>query len=707
MKTLPYSIILFLIFFCAICFQCQAYETLRVGPAQSPWSGAQATIEEAFLSVRPQGTYIEYGLYLTISARDSWYDSPNEDNLEISMDFDLPENSFITDSWLWVGNDIMKALLIDRGNATNIYEGFIQRQTDPSILYKNSDQTYQLRVYPMMGNGQRKVKITYLVPAYWSRTRVSAPLPVDILRMSRTVPELRMEIHGTPQFQQPVINELGVLPNSPSVGGSIHLSTIPSYVIESYEGFNVSFSAAYSNGMFLSYFTPVYQEGYYQFVMHPRLVQNNVNVNNKLLVLIDHQNTGETSLEEVLGKTREMLREYMLPTDSFNIFFLSNTVNWLNAEYQPADLTTLNTSFASITSNWTSNGQKLDELVEHGINYVRNHGGQLLLLTDHCCQSSSVYTQFRSNIDAVQVPPIPINVVSYATQSSYYAGNLFSHLAASSGGEKIQHQWEYTSGNWSYARLQITRFDQLMRNFFFTLAENSGLYQVESRPSSGICYAEYDNQPTSIQSYRLNQPYVEIGKYFGGAPFQIDVNQVVGSSFQTNTYTVSNPVLTDSMNKKIWAAQYIRELEHLSPLSSIVRETIDSSKANRILSRYTAFLALEPNDTLPPCVDCDDESSGGLTSIDVTNNNSFEWAVNPNPFEDQVTFSISLGSNEELTESKIRIYNLNGQLVAEIEVPEFKNQIKITWNGAELETGIYLAVLETSSGKRHVKLVRQ
>ncbi len=106
-------------------------------------------------------------------------------------------------------------------------------------------------------------------------------------------------------------------------------------------------------------------------------------------------------------------------------------------------------------------------------------------------------------------------------------------------------------------------------------------------------------------------------------------------------------------------------------------------------------------------MDCDDESSGGLTSIDVTNNNSFEWAVNPNPFEDQVTFSISLGSNEELTESKIRIYNLNGQLVAEIEVPEFKNQIKITWNGAELETGIYLAVLETSSGKRHVKLVRQ
>jgi hypothetical protein len=48
-----------------------AQESLKVLDPQSWWSDDWGTIEEATLSIRPHGIYMEYGLYLTFSARDT------------------------------------------------------------------------------------------------------------------------------------------------------------------------------------------------------------------------------------------------------------------------------------------------------------------------------------------------------------------------------------------------------------------------------------------------------------------------------------------------------------------------------------------------------------------------------------------------------------------------------------------------------------
>ncbi|MEE9430765.1 MAG: VIT domain-containing protein [Melioribacteraceae bacterium] len=117
------------------------------------------------------GAYIEYGLYLTFSAKNIGF--THTDTVEVVMDFYLPKNSIVSDSWLWIGEDIIRGKILDKWTASQIYEDIVQRRKDPSILHKVNADRYQLRIFPMAGDESRKVKLTYLVPANWTSKTVS------------------------------------------------------------------------------------------------------------------------------------------------------------------------------------------------------------------------------------------------------------------------------------------------------------------------------------------------------------------------------------------------------------------------------------------------------------------------------------------------------------------------------------------------------
>ncbi|MCC6283395.1 MAG: hypothetical protein IT262_22510 [Saprospiraceae bacterium] len=51
---------------------------------------------------------MECGLYLTFSARSVTFGTYG-DSLEVVLNFTLPEGSFMHDSWLWVGDDMINA----------------------------------------------------------------------------------------------------------------------------------------------------------------------------------------------------------------------------------------------------------------------------------------------------------------------------------------------------------------------------------------------------------------------------------------------------------------------------------------------------------------------------------------------------------------------------------------------------------------------
>ena len=65
-------------------FTAVAIDQLRVRDPKAWWRYGQGTVEKSVVSVRPVGVYMEYGIYLTFSARGLGY--PHYDSMEVRCD---------------------------------------------------------------------------------------------------------------------------------------------------------------------------------------------------------------------------------------------------------------------------------------------------------------------------------------------------------------------------------------------------------------------------------------------------------------------------------------------------------------------------------------------------------------------------------------------------------------------------------------------
>lgn len=703
------------------------YSDLRVLDPQQ-WGSDNATIEEASLTIKPKGVYMEYGLYLTISAKDSRFDGNANPPLEIVMNFCLPENSIIHDSWLWVGNDIMQAILIDRNVATQIYEGIVDRRKDPSLLTKNSDGCYELRVYPLAGNSTRKLKITYLVPARWTRNLVSAALPVDLLRLSNTVPDLDISIYTDATFQNPTVNELGFLPFINYAGSGVYTSKISTALIDDYSSMEFSFASPLQNGLFSCDYPVGNSEGYYQLVFHPQQALQ-ITTPKKVALLLEYS-SGSNQLQkhELFAKTREMVQEYFQPTDSFNVLFVSNgSVKRMSNDWLPANQVSIQSAFSVVPNSWQAGGNTT-MLVADAINFIRTHGndGEALLISNaNNYINTTSANQMINGLVAGATPNIAIHVLNYAGESGYYyydnyssyMNYVYENLTAQTGGNYVKHQYESSCEYWGwdyyyyYSRI-TTSFTDLMHAMFASFDAAPHNYSLHIEPDNGFCYSEIELSSRNITS---GQPLVFVGKYFGDSPLKVEYQGMQNGNLVVHT-AQGQSYAGDSLTRKIWAGTYISELEKGAQTNSQRKEIVDTSMANRVLSLYTAFLALEPNDTLAACENCEDDSGNNgnvSTPVVSVDSSTVELLASPNPFSASVTISISVDA-KDIADAELIIYNMMGQEVfafRDLNAAASQNNITLVWNGEDasgntLPNGVYMAVLVTANGKQVVKLVK-
>jgi len=150
--TLKYRLFIFLGFL-GLTIQAQNLTVLN----PETWIWGESTIEEAQFTIQPSGIYMEVGMYLTFSARAAQYISYNNKDtvdfeqspidLETELRFDLPLGSMVTDSWLWIHEDIIQADIEERWHATRIYEeidGVAQREV--LFGYQDDDGNISLQL---------------------------------------------------------------------------------------------------------------------------------------------------------------------------------------------------------------------------------------------------------------------------------------------------------------------------------------------------------------------------------------------------------------------------------------------------------------------------------------------------------------------------------------------------------------------------------
>ena len=695
----------------------QAYDYLRVHDPQQWWGSSQGTIESAVLSVRPKGLYIEYGLYLTFSARGSGFGAGNM--LEVEFFFDLPEGAVVHDSWLWVGDDIMQAQIIDQWTASTIYEDIVNRRRDPSILYKRGPGQYELRIYPMRGDETRKVKLTYLVPAQWSSQSVSAALPLNLLRTSTTPPELTVMAFLPPEWKTPQIvggAEMPFEPKEDPVLGSYLRAVVPSSA--AYGALAFSLEAPLRDGLYLSRYEEN-DEHLYQLAFFPTQTLDAAS-RRKVAFLLDYDaSNSSVTARQLLDQVRLLLHTRLDADDAFNLIISHLNVRRASDTWLPADSASIEQAFAALGDNPLAGYSNLPALLGNAIDFIQQNDAEdgpdgTLLLLSNADQVGSYQTANQLVDDVLQAasPPIPVYVADFQDRNaeyqyiggrSYYGNEYFyTNLA------------RLTGGHYAHVR-DGTLFSELVDGVFQSVEGRITAFDVHTSLANGFCYGRLGRGGDGL-STTASGAVLQMGKCRGSFPFVVQTSGVYQGEAFSRTFEVgaNHAFAADSLTRTAWAGRYIQALETEPQTNALITEIIDLSVRERVLSLYTAFLALEPSDTVKACTSCVDETGSGVDVEDAElPADTLSIEAYPNPFSDRTTIEIILARDTDAHETEVAIYDLLGRAVRrfDAELQNAGRNIRLVWDGTTdtgeyVSNGVYLCVVTTPSGRTSLKLVR-
>jgi hypothetical protein len=691
--------------------------SLWIQHPQQTWRYGQGTIEQATLVIRDKGGYAQHDLYLTLSARGLSFGAA--DSVEIQYTFDLPPNAIVADLWLWVGEDIMRALILDRWTASSVYEGIVKRRQDPAILVKNGPRSYQLRIYPLPGNKTRKVKLSYLVPMGFNAASTWTAAPLHLLRSSKYVPALPIRYFPSGLLASPAIKEAPAIEFTPHTEpelGNYFQGELPASSVIPYNAqASVTFKLAVETPVRLTRFVRG-DEGFYQLAFVPaQLLDDKAARRVAILVDLDSLTTTVRSAQIEAG-LREMLRGSFTSKDSINLMYRGrDSIVAAGSTWLRADSAGVESMLSLFRSRPLLGVSRLKELLTRGSAFVNGAGapGNMLLLS-----ASTDYIDYRvanGILAELQAHHPPVTSVvdfcspyyKYVTLDGkvYYNNDYFNtNLSKQTGGvlESTQDPANTTLSGMLAAIVPYLRGAPAAFDLYTTTA-------------GGFCFGRMDVNVGTTNEVLWDRPILQVGKFAGGFPFRLEIATIVeGAPFKRSVViTQTEAIEGDSMSAQVWAGNQLAAME-LEPASNPTNaQIVDLSLRERVLSTKTAFLALEPNDTLKACVTCKDESVPAAVAH--RENRSAADSVlqaYPNPFNASTTLTIRLPGGVQASEATATIFNTLGQAIRKCDSSGLSDSEtrRLVWdgrgdNGQPVATGMYLFVLAAPGHRSSLKLM--
>lgn len=682
--------------------------SLRVGDVRNTSYTQQGTIEDALLSIKPKGFYMEYGLYLTFSARDCGY-KPN-DSLESVLRFRLPQNAVITDSWLWIGNEICRAEILDVWTASNIYENIVKRRRDPSLLTKNSNIDYTLRVFPMGGNETRKVKITYLVPVPGNNGEVSLSIPYDILNSSRYKPfDFPLLIWENTHWNLNRIessNFTQIVSGQDSIWGSYKTTSVLP-ISGYYKNDQVVYSTSQNDPVYMAYY-PDKNESYYQLSIQPGRFLDDIQ-STKVLFLVDYEQVSNPSKEQLLATLKAEIKKNFTPDDSFNIIasHISSQPtfsNWQRCTEDNIDLA------IQLVQNRLAAYSNLPGLISSGIQYLNTHGGRgNIVLLNNSSQFNSYLAanSLLAELNQLNAAKYRFSILDYSTS---YVYSYFNNRNYYNNEYLLRNLANLYGGSYKSLLLGYTLESGMAETVPDALPKIQN-FDVYIRVDQGIAYGKY--YLNSPQSFPLNQSYKQLGLFRGNFPLTLEMSGELDHVIFNKSITIQEPDVfrLDSIAKTEWQAQSLLALESQNANGNLTSNIVYKSIEGRILSFYTAFLCLE--DSSLYCSNCRDENSFPTADKELVSDSSFRLEIFPNPFVNHARIELHWAQGVDAIPVKATISDISGKVIRHLEIKDkFNGDISTyDWDGQSdagevLSSGIYIVRIQTLSGSLFKKLIK-
>ena len=713
MKKLAYAFALFFALFFALLQPLSAQNKLNIINPQwwGNWPEDKGTIEEAVYTLKPQGLYVEVGLYLTLS----WPENPYgiTDSMEIVFDFTLPEEAIVTDSWLWVDDVIVHADVWEVWTALQTYEEIVDRQQDPSVLYENPEGGHQLRIFPLVTQESRKVKITYLLPARWTEEEVIATLPTEFLNTSKTfVNNFRVLISPDPAWQNYRFEELPGL-TFQTITLPIYGTCLEGVIPSNHWGKPLHFvmdTPTLSDGLFVGRHSGS-AGNVYEIAYFPQTLPATEKTSHLMVAVQYSPNNSNLTFEELLESLRTHLKAELDDGDFFNLAIgNSATIFTASQNWIPADDASIDFVFDSFNPVQGGALNPLIDLLVTAGNLIVDNGpeGEMLLVSNtdqyysHWYANPAIETFFTAFPDA-----FPVHICDFQSQNfAEYWPNWWEEEPAYYGNELFNTTLTTLTGG-TYFNLREGGSDFTF-NLTLQLANHIDgvrlLYDLDTDLDNGFCYQRY---PVNYlgQSEYAHLPILQVGRYEGDFPMTMEFFALVDGQVVTDVITISeNEVVElDTLAQKAWVGNFFHAIESNDNDPNMISQIVDMSIQNRVLSKYTAFIALDPNIEIEPCYTCPFGNPGPI--LIPTEEQPIETgAVHafPNPFSNEVVIQLEGFSGEQ-----VRIFDQMGRLVRILEPAH-----SLSWDGRNGEgvimpPGLYIIIVIDEEGNSYeVKVMK-
>lgn len=662
--------------------------------------------------ITPKGVYAQVEFSFKIAPQSGSFSI--YDSVEAELQFDLPSNSFIHNSWLWLDNNtIIQADLIDRGRAITIYQSFLKKRRDPSLLVKTGDHSYRLNVYPMTVSYPRKVKIVYSVPFNWLSGRVNMPLPFDILRTSSVTPTAMVVVKHDNDYSQPWFTEKSVANYVISSSGSDLVLEVPPGAYSNND-LTLNYHKSLVGGTMLTTYPTGNTSGIYQLVVDPVAIFGAAKP--KHIVFLLDLTGNNWGLIASYPELRQTMRSFLLnrtnPVDSFNIFYVDggSAVHQIAPQWIAADSAGIEDAFDLLPGSlYGGSLSGLEHLAGSGMAFCHSKTfdeSELVLISNNSTIQSQAEADTAFNHIKAYAGGLnhKLHIINN-TYSTTWIGNinlldnelLYSKLSLATDGNYFRSV-QTSSGSYS---LDIKN---ILNDLYGHMGTSFDAFSIALPLIGGFAYSRYDINRFNRLS--ASTPYVETGKYTGTIQSgSLDIQLLTASGYSAIQLPV-NPLAAGAHSRQAWTLQYLEELSSLNSNGNYTTEMIDSSMETRVLCDYTAFLALETGDTIAASMNEHGPGGGGggVTAIDDTEPASPAVKCYPNPFRDELFIEFTKAV-EELT-----VYDITGRMV--FRFSPAKDQKQFSWNGRdngqhELPAGLYIIRVKTKDGVNSRKVMKQ
>jgi hypothetical protein len=316
------QLIFILIFSISLCVDFFAANELTI--QDHNYGSKPGFIDRATLVIEPFGSHIEQSLYLEYSDHNQF----TENKLEIAHRFELPRNAVVNDMWLWIGDSVMQAIMLDTWTARAIYDSIVAVKYDPAFLTKDGTQ-YEFKIYPLSPGGKRKVKIRFVTPTTWYGNNAKAELPLNMLLANNnsTKPLDILFRQSNNSWGNPKLTE------DPDLVFEDFIDTLGyqyKYLriddISNFPNLNISFNSEFTDGYYINGQRDKSNNSFFQFGISPGTFFNIQpdSTSKNILFAFDFSGSYNRNLDATIDKLKVLLHNTLKPNDSFKLLISGN-----------------------------------------------------------------------------------------------------------------------------------------------------------------------------------------------------------------------------------------------------------------------------------------------------------------------------------------------------------------------------------------------